>query len=225
MPPNPLTIIKEFAQFFGSKFDRLITGIETLNSNLDGVETIAKNRGPAGPAGPRGDKGDQGPVGVGKEGPRGIPGPPGELGGRGIQGERGEKGRDGSPDTPKQIVEKINTLPEKPGVQIDKKHIKGLKEMEDDIQEAIVNSRRASFYGGSTTLNYDLSSLLNGSTKTFDLPAGSQVLLVVGSSTPFIFRPTVDYTVASGQITFTSQITESQTLATGQSVVILYKIP
>lgn len=228
MPPNNFSLIdlvKEFANFFGGKFDHLITSIDTLNANLQGVETIAKKEGPPGPPGPKGEPGPQGPVGIGKEGPRGIPGPQGETGPRGLQGYRGEPGKNGSPDTGKDIVAKINALDLEKGPKIDKEHIKGLKTLEDDVQEALVNSRRAAFYGGSTTLNYDISSLLNGSTKTFDLPAGAQVLLVQFSSTPWIARPTVDYTVSSGQITFTSQIDETQTLASGQTVVILYKKP
>ncbi len=136
-------------------------------------------------------------------------------------------GEDGSPDTGKEIIEKVNK--DKSKEVIKKEKVEGIKDIEEDIKTLRTDTQNnSSFFtkfAGDTVRLYDLSSLLNGVTKTFTLPAGGQVLLVTGSSTPWFFRPTVDYTTTASSITFTSQIDETQTLATGQSVGILYKIP
>ena len=76
--------------------------------------------------------------------------------------------------------------------------------------------------GGSAVMSYDISSLLNGVTKTFTIPTNSRVISVTASSFPFSFRPTVDYTYTSSSITFTSEIEASSTLATGQTVIVVY---
>lgn len=74
---------------------------------------------------------------------------------------------------------------------------------------------------------YDLSPFLNGSLKTFMLPAFSKVVLVQSTSTPNAFRPFTDYTTdaTNMSITFTSEIDETTTLAAGQSVILLYVEP
>jgi hypothetical protein len=76
--------------------------------------------------------------------------------------------------------------------------------------------------GGKVVRYYDISASLNGSTKIFALPAFHHIIQVLSSSAPFNLRPLVDWTVATGQITFTSQIDEAITLATGQTLTIIY---
>lgn len=76
--------------------------------------------------------------------------------------------------------------------------------------------------GGRAVRSYDLSSQLNGVTKTFNLPAMYRIISVHSSSTPFTLRQTTDYTWTTTSITFTSAITASTTLATGQSITIVY---
>ena len=80
--------------------------------------------------------------------------------------------------------------------------------------------------GGGDTIRYvDLSSSLDGSTKTFTLTRVNRVLGVFGSSFPGGgFRPTTDWTFAqsTGILTFTSQIDEATTLASGQTIWIMY---
>ena len=70
----------------------------------------------------KGDKGEKGDTIVGEKGDRGERGERGEKGDKGIDGKNGNdglngkngkdglNGKDGSPDTPQQIINKINTL-------------------------------------------------------------------------------------------------------------------
>ena len=58
--------------------------------------------------------------------------------------------------------------------------------------------------------------------KEFSLPAFWRVISVEGSSFPFSYRPTTDYTVSGSKITFTSEIDETVSLATGQTLIVLY---
>lgn len=80
----------------------------------------------------------------------------------------------------------------------------------------------ASGNGGRVVMAYDLSPLLNGSTKTFTLPAFWRIISVETSSSPYTLRKTIDYTTSGSTITFTSAIDETTTLATGQTVTIIY---
>ena len=185
--------------------------------------------------GDKGDKGDPGDVGpMGPMGPQGMQGPPGETGPQGAPGERGPagpqgvpgkdgeigpKGKDGSPDTGQKIVEKINALPIEEEYQIDIEHIKGLKKA---LKEASTPGVTA-ISGRGRIKNYDLSSSLNGVLKTFAIPANWQVITVVSSSFPSALRPVIDYTYTPQTITFTSQIDAASTLATGQTLIIVYE--
>ncbi len=72
-------------------------------------------------------------------------------------------------------------------------------------------------------MSYDLSSQLNGVANTFTVPANTNFILVVSSSNPFVFRPTVDYT-GSGTttLTFDVGIDPATMLASGQSLILLF---
>jgi DNA repair exonuclease SbcCD ATPase subunit len=74
--------------------------------------------------------------------------------------------------------------------------------------------------GRDLVRNYDLSGYLDGSTKTFNLPAIWSIVSVATSSFPNVLRPLIDYTYTGQSITFTSEIDASTTLAAGQTVVI-----
>lgn len=76
--------------------------------------------------------------------------------------------------------------------------------------------------GGRQVRSYDLSSQLDGVTKTFNLPAMYRIISVHSSSTPFTFRQTTDYTWTTTSITFTSEVNADTTLNTGQSITIIY---
>lgn len=75
----------------------------------------------------------------------------------------------------------------------------------------------------SALLIADLSSSLDGTTKSFTIPANTAITGVFGSSSPFVFAPTTDYT-GSGTttITFTSNVDASSALAAGQTILVQY---
>lgn len=175
----------------------------------------------------KGDKGDPGndsfvPGPKGDRGERGLQGEKGDQGLPGLTGKPGEKGRDGengSPDTPKEIVAKLESL--SGNNRLDKSAIKGLNEQLNGFLRTIreISTVRG---GGDSGQSYDLSNLLDGATKTFTVPAHRKLFPVIGSSAPFIFRPTIDYTHTRTTITFTSQVDAPSALAAGQSLMIFY---
>jgi hypothetical protein len=151
-----------------------------------------------------------------KDGP---PGPKGERGdpGESIIGPQGEPGKDGSPDTPEQVMEKVND-PDAPLIKMER--IEGL---EDALKKKTSGGLIVAQARGTVRV-YDLSSQLDGVTKTFSLPAFWRILNVDTSSFPNALRPTVDYTSDGNAmtITFTSEIDAASTLATGQTVIVTY---
>lgn len=114
--------------------------------------------------------------------------------------------------------------------RLDASAIKNLKELFDEWSSSLNLSGKTVYVGGGSNSGgkvvslYDLSSVLNGVSKTFVLPAFWKVISVSSSSFPYTFRPTIDYTVDSSAmtITFTSEIEASTTLATGQTLLVTY---
>lgn|SRR3990167_2896223 len=133
----------------------------------------------------------------------------------------GRPGRNGSPDTPEMIAAKLNT---KEGI-VDLSVIKGGKEalrlLDQKITFAVSKGGAAAPRGRMHY--YDLSDSLDGVTKTFVLPAFWNVIGVFGTSSPTVFRPTIDYTLSGVEITFTDQIDATTVLASGQTVIIQYE--
>lgn len=166
--------------------------------------------------GPRGEKGDAGKDGVSKDGRDGRDGKD-SL----VPGPKGEKGDPGSPDKPLEIAIKLNTLTEKVEVSV----IKGLSRQLETLAKAVRAKPQTTVKkggGGNIVQYYDLSALLDGSTKTFALPTHRKVIQVVSSSTPFVFRPVVDYSRTRTSITFDALIDAPSMLASGQSLVVIY---
>lgn len=131
-----------------------------------------------------------------------------------------------NPVTGKDIVDKVNDLEIEPELQIDFTHIKG---WEDKVKSLIPKTQGSPVYigggnsgGGRIVKSYDISSQLDGVTKTFNLPAMHRVISVHATSFPGAFRETIDYTFTSTSITFTSEINAGTTLAIGQTVVVVY---
>lgn len=126
----------------------------------------------------------------------------------------------------------LELLPDGEKLSIDA--IQDLREELNKLERRILSGTGKNVYvpsaggggGGHTMYVYDLSSSLDGVTKTFNLPAFWRVISVQSSSFPNAFRPTVDYTTDAGTstITFTSEITASSTLAAGQTVIITYSV-
>lgn len=145
---------------------------------------------------------------------------------RPVRGEKGEKGdigiglagKDGSPDGGKEIVSKVNSLPIKPELQIDARHIKNLP------KSTPLFSKLGRGTGHPAQIA-DLSSSLNGSTKVFSLPVNRRVIAVLGSSAPFWFRPTIDFIISGTNntiLTFDASIDAGISLAGGQSLGVIY---
>lgn len=126
--------------------------------------------------------------------------------------------------TGEEIVNKINELPTDTNeFKIDKSHIKGIAELEAEIK--LLKSRPtgsgASIAGRDLFQDIDISSQLNGVTKTFNIPAVWNVISVNLSSFPFgALRKGTDFTYTPTSITFTSEIDASTQLSTGQSCVL-----
>lgn len=124
------------------------------------------------------------------------------------------------------IASALEILPEEKKLALNA--VKGLREELEKLRDDIRRKRFATAYGvggsggGRIVKVYDLSSQLNGVLKTFTLPSFWRVISVVGSSFPFTYRPTVDYTTSNPTITFTSEIDASVSLATGQTLVVIY---
>ena len=194
---------------FRSAFKSVVEHILQFEKRM--IEKIdSKIRGVDGKDGSNGKNGRDGYDGKdGRDGERGFPGIPGAV------------GPAGAPDTGEQITRKINH--DKSDLLIRKGKVEGLDEIEKMARTADANSR--SFMNtGSYVYAQDISDQLNGVLKTFTLVSNAKVILAFGSSAPGVFRPTTDYTTTGSTITFTSEIAAASTLATGQTVIILYKL-
>ena len=128
----------------------------------------------------------------------------------GKDGADGKDGMDGKADD--SIIKKL-----KKQLDVFKKKLNEL-----DKRKVIYTGSGGAELGGHIRY-YDLSSELDGSTKTFSLPAFARVVDVKLSSIP-VLRLTTDYTIngSTFEITFTSEVKASTNLASGQSCWILY---
>jgi len=181
----------------------------------------------------KGDKGDEGDKGEdGKDGRDGVDG----KDGKDADGNRIAKevlSKIEVPEAPK-VEDIINQLPSsgerfRDGLELlegDKRTkmsaIQGLRTRLRELKESISAVRRSRAMGG-TPHNLvqveDLSSQLDGSTKTFNIPTARHIALVITSQFPFVLRPTIDFTLGRGQISFTSQLSAFET---GQTCLVLY---
>jgi hypothetical protein len=210
-------------------------------------------KGERGDTGPQGEKGNTGadstiPGSKGDQGPQGTPGRDGRDGGDGLDGKDGidgkdgrdgADGKDGSPDDADAIVKKIskrisyNDIKDAP--QFPRLAGTGyLREISDVDTTGLVDGQTLKWSvakqkwimgtaSGAVPLSYNISSQLNGSIKSFTIPANTAVTHILGSSAPFIFAPTTDFT-GSGTttITFTSNVDAPSALAAGQTLLVIY---
>lgn len=127
--------------------------------------------------------------------------------------------------TPEYIRDSLESIEE----ERDKLAIDAISGLKEEL-EKLKRRKNVTIFGGGATgggrfvKTYDLSDSLNGVLKTFALPAFWRIITVQSSSFPVAFRPTVDYTVDANAmtITFTSEIEASTTLATGQTILVIY---
>lgn len=199
-------------------FEPIDSFIATFNRSMKTLKGESGDTGPQGPPGkigPMGMQGVSGPRGLpgrdGKEGLQGIPGKEGSMGVRGDKGQKGDTGtkgepglpglpgKDGSPDKPEEIKNKLIGLPIIPW--FDAGYIKNwpswIKRLGSIAPRSAISS---------TVLFSDLTSQTNGVTKTFTVPAHSQVVSLTGSQFPHTYRPNVDFTTAGTTLTLTAEV-------------------
>lgn len=149
-----------------------------------------------------------------KDGKDGQDGKMGRNGKDGKDGKDGRNGKDGKVDEEK-LVGKLTNI------------------IQEELKKAGVNKEAIAKYGpfrlrhggGDLMQAFDLSSQLNSSLKTFTIPQNRKIVQITSSSTPFVFRPTIDYSVSgSGNrtLTFAAGIDATSMLAAGQSIMVIY---
>ena len=80
--------------------------------------------------------------------------------------------------------------------------------------------KRSPAHGGGQKIQYyDLTSLTDGITKAFTIPANKRVLGVWGTQFPQAYRPLIDWTASGTTLTLTAQVSAPET---GQTLYILY---
>lgn len=198
-----------------AKQKNIILGLHSLK--IKAVRGIDGKNGEKGEQGIQGKTGMRGPKGKDGESVMGLKGKDGR------DGRDGKDGKDGSFDTPDETIDKINKAEKK----INPEQIKGLASALKDIDSMGKFPRGVAASGiGDLGLKFfvnDLSSQLDGSTKTFTIPPNRMILDVKCSSFPHVFRETTDYVVSGisrETFTFTSEISATTTLASGQTLII-----
>lgn len=202
--------------------EKLPTIPSPISVEISGAEllTIKGDKGEQGEKGDTGNRGEQGERGIGEKGDKGDIGEQGKTfkGIDGKDGLNGKDGKDGSPDTSLQVRDKLETL--NGDERLDISAIKGL----DNYEEVVKYTKdvRPSFFGGKTKVYIvNLSDLLNGITKSFQLPTNYGIIAVNSSSSPFgAFLPITDYNQIGRNIVFTSNVDASIALAQGQSLTV-----
>lgn len=113
----------------------------------------------------------------------------------------------------------LEALPE--GDKLAIEAIEGLrKELDALKRQRSTGGGGGAIIGRDIIKDYDLSPYLDGSTKTFNIPAVWNIISVDTSSFPHALRKTVDFQFTSQTITFTDEIDASTVLAQGQTVVL-----
>lgn len=117
------------------------------------------------------------------------------------------------------IVEEINSLPtDTDEFKIDVEHIKGLDKLIRKNQPVIMGG---GIVGRDIFKDVDLSSQLDGVTKTFNIAAVWNIISVSLSSYPYgALRKGVDFTFTTTTITFTDEIAADTQLASGQKCIL-----
>lgn len=143
-----------------------------IKLSLPGVTMVKGDKGDRGDKGEQGDKGDIGP--------KGDKGDIGEQGNVGEKGDKGDVGEQGSPDTPDEIIEKINNSK----LKIDPKQVKGLIEILRFVDE----------YGRNPITSYSSGGGANGK----PLEEIATTSTVDGTNTIFAFPKKPTYLVSDG---------------------------
>lgn len=134
-------------------------------------------------------------------------------------------------ETPESIRNKLESLKGTPSA-LAINAIFGLSERLDTLQKSIERNRGGSggpafAYSRGAIKLYDLSDQLDGSKKTFAMPAFWRIISIQSTSSPTTFRPGIDYTSDGNAmtVTFTSEIDATSTLSAGQTLTVIYAEP
>lgn len=190
---------------------------EILKVEIVGAEVVTIT----GEQGIQGEKGDQGEKGeTGEKGDKGEPGKDGKDGQDGKDGEKGEPGEDGQ-----SIKGDTGPMgpPGKDGTDADAtEEIEKLREEIKSLSQRI--GARPIFGGGkSRVITLNLSSQLDGVTKTFYIGTHLGIIAVDSDSAPFgAFQPIIDYNEVGYNIVFTANVDAANALASGHSLIIRY---
>lgn len=210
---------RKAAEDFARTLKMALQLLERMKQDVDAKLEAVKDGTP-------GRDGRDGKDGKSIQGPKGEKGEKGDRGepGQSIVGPAGKDGKDGSPDMAEDIRNKLELLEGDERLSIEA--IRDLREELDKLDKRIKST------GGTVIAHargavkaYDLSSQLDGSTKTFNMPTMWRVISVHLSSTPNVLRPTVDYTWTPNTVTFTDQIDAPSSLEAGQTCIIVYAEP
>ena len=123
------------------------------------------------------------------------------------------------PETPEEIRNKLEELDGDD--RLDIQSIKGLDEKLEPIRALAGKSVGGGGMHRSLITDIDISSLLDGSTKTFNIQAVYSIVSVSLSSYPYgTLRKGVDYTHTDTTITFTDTISAATQLSSGQQCIL-----
>ena len=202
-----------------------------MKVEIKGAElvTIKGDKGEKGEKGEGGEQGIQGTRGEqGLQGLKGETGRPGKNGkngedGKSIIGPAGRDGQNGSPDTPEEVIAKINSALKK----IDPSQIKGLEAIMRAVDEIGKNPVGMQFenVGGGGDISYmkDLSTSTDGSTLTFTVPYNRKAHFVVGSDFPSILFENNGFTISGADRT-TLTLTVVNAPGSGSQLGFFYSI-
>ena len=201
---------KTFAEEFALFKEELQPEIEAWFDNIVEDRLKEKLKGDIGIQGDQGVKGEKGDVGESIKGDKGDKGDSikGERGDDAVgeKGEQGDKGDGGSPDTPNQIIEKIN----KTRTKIPISKISGLDEMFTSLKRTI--SRISVKKGGGG------GGMGNPVHETFDISAGTTSVTLasnIAANGTAIFTASYEgqnleltnhYTISGKTLTFHSDV-------------------
>lgn len=101
---------------------------------------------------------------------------------------------------------------------------KAIDELNDRIEQVrkikVATSKSGGGMNRAHISDLDISSQLDGSTKTFNIPAVFSIITVSLSSFPTVLRKNIDYTYTNTTITFSDEIDAASSLAEGQTCVL-----
>lgn len=224
--------VEEIKTAFDEKLEEAVSRVPDLKNVL---EQIKGKDGADGEPGK--DSKIPGPQGIpGKPGPKGdtVIGPPGPSGDT-IVGPPGPPGEPGKPADESLIIKTIeNDLPVlgtairdslellQGEERLDKKAIKGLEDWQKVVEKkAGERALTTGIVGREMFKEIDLSSQLDGVTKTFNIQNVWRILTVDIDSYPYgAMQKTTDYTWTPTTITFGTSIDAATQLATGQKCIL-----